>query len=268
MGGSALWNYVVKGWGVFVIVATAMGLLQLFYAWLREAYPAARAWGLAIWGLFALSALIVIGTAAFIRANKEIARVRFEPDASLVAAEATKMLKAAKKSLYYYGGIGLISDCAEWSTVYRKKAQEETFRIVRLMDLKTPSEMGTLLAKIRAKDAEAGKWYRAEMVKYNDWIESHEAFFEDRSRNSIFESFDGAPIWKYATHYLIFDRRHVVVIFLNEAGGKNALFIRDHRQVASAMVESIEHLRDLGLTRKIDLESFREDYLKDQRAES
>ena len=160
-----------------------------------------------------------------------------------VEKKVTDLLKETKESLYYYGGTGFIGDYQHWREELGKKLKDEKIKIVRLIDLKTPKEIKEVLKTMKEEES-----INSDINKYIKWLELHSDNLKIRIKNNTFYNFDGAPLWKYGLNHLIFDKRHVAIIFLSYGEIRNAIFIRDNPDIAKAIVKSIDWVVEvLGL---------------------
>jgi uncharacterized membrane protein len=163
-----------------------------------------------------------------------------------VEQRMTDLLKETKESLYYHGGAGFVGAYQPWRQALDEKLNNETIKIVRLIDLKTPNEMKKIL-KETGKDE---KDIKSEVDEYTAWLGLHARNLKSRVKWNAFYDFDGAPLWKYGVHQIIFDEMHVVIVFLSAGEVRNAIFIRNRPDVADAMVKSIN-----WVVRSLHLES-------------
>lgn len=164
-----------------------------------------------------------------------------------VPKEATKLLRGVKKSLYYYGGIGFIGEHPEWKKAYDEKLKDDRIKIVRFLDAKKVRDITTMLESNRI----ARKIIKDDKREYTTWLETHARNLKERGINNFFFNFEGAPIWKYGIHYIIFDEKDVVITFLSSMTTRSAIFIRDCPDTAEALVDSLDSLaRDLQLKEK------------------
>lgn len=163
-----------------------------------------------------------------------------------VEKKMTDLLKETNESLYYYGGAGFIGSYPPWKQELDVKLKDENVKIVRLVDLKTPKEMEKILKPMKNEEV-----INREVDKYTGWLRLHAENLKSRIPMNAFYSFDGASLWKYGIHQIIFDKKHVVIVFLSGIEGevRNAIFIRNSTDIAGALVKSIDLLvAVLGLT--------------------
>lgn len=158
-----------------------------------------------------------------------------------VEKKMTDLLKESEESLYYHGGAGFVGAYQPWRDELEKKLKNEKIKIVRLIDLKTPNEMKKTL-KETGKDE---KDIKSEVDEYTAWLGLHARNLKSRVAWNAFYDFDGAPLWKYGVHQIIFDEMHVVIVFLSAGEVRNAIFIRNRPDVADALVKSIDWVVEL-----------------------
>ncbi len=157
-----------------------------------------------------------------------------------VLTEVTELLKKTEKDLCYYGGSGFIGKHKEWKNAYQKKLHDEDIRIMRFLDAKSVSEVRTMLENNRISETKIDR----DITEYKDWLQTHSCNLKTRGENNYFFDFEGAPIWKYGIHYIIFDEKHIVIPFLSSTKTRSAVFIRDCPEIAKALVESLVFLKD------------------------
>ena len=157
-----------------------------------------------------------------------------------VLTEVTELLKKTEKHLCYYGGSGFIGKHGEWKNEYEKKLHDEDIRITRFLDAKSVGQIRTMLENNRISITKIER----DTTEYKDWLQTHSDRLRTRGENNYFFNFEGAPIWKYGIHCIIFDEKHVVIPFLSSMKTTNAVFIRDCPEVAKAMVTSLMFLKD------------------------
>ncbi len=157
--------------------------------------------------------------------------------------EATKMLKESERSLYYYGGVGFIGNYQHWREEYNKKLDDKSIRMVRFVDSKSLDEMKSIL-----KGTMEPREINNELKEYAQWLTTHSRHLKHRIENNCFHDFEGAPIWKYGLHWIIFDRKHVLMPFLSSGKTRNAICIHNCPDIAGALADSLDWLiRTLAL---------------------
>jgi len=154
--------------------------------------------------------------------------------------EATELLKKTEKDLCYYGGSGFIGKHDEWRDAYKKKLGDEDIRVMRFLDAKTVSQIRRMLEKNRISKTKID----SDTAEYAAWLEAHYDQLKERGEKNYFFSFEGAPIWKYGIHCIIFDERDIVIPFLSSMKTRNAIFIRDCPEIARVLVKSLDFLKD------------------------
>lgn len=194
--------------------------------------------GLALgpWAVVVVLALLLGLTGSLLL--RSAVSVEFIDEEEKVQTEATKLLKGTKQNLYYYGGVGFIGDYQHWRDEFNNKLGNESIQIARFLDSKSVSEMKTMLKGTMQKE-EINK----EIDKYAQWLTIHSKNLKYRFANNFLYHFEGAPIWKYGFHYIIFDKKHIVMPFVSSARKtRNAIFIRDCPEIAAALVDSLDWL--------------------------
>lgn len=155
-----------------------------------------------------------------------------------VLKEATKLLRGVKTSLHYYGGIGFIGKHPDWEKAYDEKLNDDRITIVRFLDAKKVRDIKTMLERNKISRTIID----ADEQGYVKWLETHARNLKERGKDNFFFDFEGAPIWKYGIHYIIFDEKDVVITFLSSMTTRSAIFIRDCPDTAKALVESLDSL--------------------------
>jgi len=173
----------------------------------------------------------------FIRWNKELSKIEFFNEEADFIKAVTDLLRKAKISLYYCGGLGLIGDAKVWSDLLEEKLRDENFIVNRLIDLKHYRDIKELLKCSMQKNE-----LDDTMRKYKEWLTKHATYVFPK-HNSFFFDFDGAPIWKYAIHYMIFDKRHIVIAFPSIGMHNNGIILRDRPDESNALIDCIETLK-------------------------
>lgn len=220
---------------VWVILVAAVGAITFWVGF----WDRFREWSI-IGALFLLSVVMFI---KLIYQSISLTSVEYEQDEEKVKKKVTDLLRKTKKSLYYYGGSGFIGDYQHWREEFHKKLEDESIKIVRLMDLKTLAGMKKLL-----EGAMSEKRINDEIHDYKQWLNTHSSNLRGRIINNAFYDFDGAPIWKFGTHFIVFDKKYLVIIFLRDGQKRNAMFIKNRPDIAGSMVESIEWItRIIGI---------------------
>lgn len=157
-----------------------------------------------------------------------------------VLTEATELLRKTEKHLCYYGGSGFIGKHGEWKNEYEKKLRDEDIRITRFLDAKSVGQIRTMLENNRISKTKIER----DTTEYEAWLQTHSDRLRTRGENNYFFDFEGAPIWKYGIHCIIFDEKHVVIPFLSSMKTRSAIFIRDCPEMAKALVTSLMFLKD------------------------
>ncbi len=157
-----------------------------------------------------------------------------------VLTEATKLLSRTKSNLYYYGGMGFIGRHPEWQKAYKDKLKDDRIRIVRFLNAKKVHDIKTMLERNRISK----RIINDDTKEYVTWLKTHAENLKERGSNNYFFDFEGAPIWKYGIHCIVFDEKDVVITFLSSMTTRSAIFIRDCPEIAKALVESFVFLKD------------------------
>ena len=160
--------------------------------------------------------------------------VKFCNEGKDVETNLIDLLKKTEESLYYYGGAGFIGTFREWQDELEKKIKSEKIIFVRLVDLKTPTEIKKVLKMMKEKE-DVDRDY----TKYTEWLEMHSKYLNISSMLNEFYNFEGAPLWRYGVHHIIFDRKHVAIVFLSAGKVRNAIIIRHCPDIAKALIDSI-----------------------------
>lgn len=170
--------------------------------------------------------------------NRRSARVEYIKDGEFVVAEMIALLRKSESSICYFGGLGFIGDSRLWKDVLKDKLQIQGYNVSRLIDLKKPSEMKKLL-----EHARLGEVQRKEMTeKYINWLKMHAEHVENVDND--FYDFDGAPIWKYSIHFIIFDRKDIAIVFPRAGFVPSAILMKDCPEEAEALCRSMKMLID------------------------
>ena len=160
--------------------------------------------------------------------------VKFCNEGKDVETNLIDLLKKTEESLYYYGGAGFIGTFQDWQEELEKKIQSEKIIFVRLVDLKTPTEIKKVLKMMKKK-----KDVDRDYTKYTEWLEMHSKYLNISSMLNEFYNFEGAPLWRYGVHHIIFDKKHVAIVFLSAGEVRNAIIIRHCPDIAEALLDSI-----------------------------
>lgn len=195
--------------------------------------------GWKLWdGKTALATSIILFLASFVWLmclSQQRHRVELLDREEKFVAGAIDLLKNANNSLYYYGGIGLIGDYDGWKRELQTKLMTREFLIKRLIDLRSVDAFHKMLSHVKEEE-------RKEMVdNYRAWRETH-AQYARAELNNFFYHFEGAPIWKFAIHCVVFDSRTIAIVYPSRGMYKNAIFIHGNEKAAKALVESIESM--------------------------
>ena len=166
--------------------------------------------------------------------------------------EVTKMLENAKETLHYFGGADFMGDRSEWKDTLRAKLKSGEFDVYRVIDLKSPSEMRDLICE---RYSAYEKLLRDEINKYISWLLNHAGFLvEPFIDHNWFYDFDGAPIWKYGMHVMIFDKKDIVWVVTrkvyeddDDSGSfvkvvREAIIFENRGDLASTIVISLDWL--------------------------
>ena len=191
--------------------------------------------------LVLLAVLIVIVRITPINDKKILSReVEFCDNVEHVETKMTNLLNETQECLYYYGGAGFIGDSPIWLKLLDGKLKNEKIKFVRLIDLKSLEEMKEVLKRMKHEDE-----IKKDVEKYKKFLETHSENLKISGKRNKFYDFEGAPLWKYGIHHLIFDRKHVAIVFLTAGDVKNAIFLRNCPDIAQALGNSIEVIVDI-----------------------
>ncbi len=191
--------------------------------------PVATVWAiwtyLQVWALVMALALALIVTFGFYFWRR-IRSVPYLKEGVEAGAEATKLLKATNETLYYYGGVGFIGDTKEWRNEYKNKLASKTV-IKRFLDVE-PIESIRKMLKDVLKEPDVA------IQDYKEWISTHCEQLQITGQRNEFYDFEGAPIWRYGIHCIVFDEKHIILPF---ASGERscAVFIRNCPEIARAI---------------------------------
>lgn len=201
----------------------------------------------AAWGEFEEWGIVIILLLALIFAvwfyyHRKIRSAPYLKVAAEAGREATKLLRATKESLHYYGGVGFIGQPgSEWRREYVKKLKSET-TMMRFLDTMSFDELRESL-----KDAMPQEDIEKIVGEYDTWLRTHCDNLKKRVQHNCFFDFKGAPIWRYGLHCIIFDRKHIVLPFASGETRK-AVFIPNCPEIANALAHCFEWLvTDFGL---------------------
>lgn len=184
-------------------------------------------------------------------------KVEFCDNREHVEKKITNLLEETKECLYYYGGAGFIGDYQPWQKELKKKLESEEIKFVRLIDLKSPEEMKEVLKMMNDVDE-----INEEVKTYITFLKTHSEYLKHSKKINDFYDFEGAPLWKNGIHHLIFDRKHVAIVFLIP-GNINAIFLHNYPDIAGALVTSIIYIKDIFNLKRITSEELEE--MSDQR---
>lgn len=192
--------------------------------------PVATVWAiyihLKVWAFVMALGLALLVTFVFYF-WKRIRRVPYLKEGGEAGREAAKLLKATRDTLYYYGGVGFIGEVREWHEEYDRKLAGKT-TIKRFLNVKSGEDMTKMLEVVLGSDAKNAT------KAYKDWVRTHCNHLRKRATHNDFHHFEGAPIWRYGLHCIVFDEKHVVIPF---ASGEtsSAIFIRNCPEMAKGL---------------------------------
>lgn len=210
--------------------------------------PVATVWAiwihLQVWALVIALALALIVTFGFYF-WKRIRTVPYLKAGGEAGIEATKLLKATKDTLYYYGGVGFIGATQEWRDEYGKKLGGKT-TIKRFLDVESLEDLRKMLEGVLDEEG-----IKDAIDDYSKWVRIHSDHLQIRATHNDFYDFEGAPIWRYGLHCIVFDEKHVVLPF---ASGKStdAVFIRNCPELAKALTLCLDGLIDDFNLKRVD----------------
>lgn len=214
-----------------VLIADIAGILIGFWFWFEYK------------GLVAvLSLYACVAVYAAYRYSKK-ADPYYVLDGEAAMAEATKLLEAAKENMYYYGGADFIGEHSKWRKAYEKKLNDEKFKLYRFLDAKPAIILKEMIEGIKQQDLA-----KKDSEKYAAWLKLHASYLEVteevEDKYNHFYDFEGAPIWKYGFHFMIFDDKDVVIVFLSTATTRTAVFIPDNAKMAKPLLDHLNYLKD------------------------
>lgn len=212
-----------KIWVKFIVFSGVIGtMVGLWFA-------------LGYWAVIVVLALL-LGLTSFLLLRSAVL-AQFICEEEEAQKEATRMLKETEQSLYYYGGAGFIGNYQHWREEYGKKLNDKNICMVRFLDLKSLDEMKDVL-----KSAMRPKEVNTELKEYAKWLTTHSRHLKHRIENNRFYEFEGAPIWKYGPHWIIFDRKHILFPFLSAGKTRSAICIHNCPDIAGALADSLDWL--------------------------
>lgn len=220
---------------------------------------------IAFWEIFnnllAIPFGILIFVICFFMKSIELIRPKYFEEAREINKVLTKYLENTNESIYYFGGAGLIGASDDWKKKLAKKLEDPRVKIVRLIDLKKPNELEPLLKKMYCKEV------GSQIDEYRKWIVTHAKYLkgeDSMNKSNFFYDYEGAPIWKHGTSYIVFDEKISVIITPgvqiegNEVvTGRKVIIIRSH-EIAKELKGSIDSVVtqfDLKNLSKEDLET-------------
>ena len=112
---------------------------------------------IAFWGLFNVWAIplgIGIFFLCFFVKHGEIIKPKYIEDPQKIIEVLTHHLDNTNKSLYYFGGAGLIGASEIWERSFAKKLKDDDVNVVRLIDLKKPDELKPLLSMMYGEEVD------------------------------------------------------------------------------------------------------------------
>jgi hypothetical protein len=226
------------GWAAFGGVATLLSVLL----GVRQLLAEAPGWGLT-WPLFVFFTLLCLTAICIdIYILLTTSRVKTYLRERRVERELVRLLRGARQSLYYCGGAGLITDSKRWRKELQKKLETSDFMVKRLIDLKSASDLKKIVRPKEQSPQDDPRKEEEEFVKdYGEWLARQARRLFPKYSNYMYD-FEGAPVWRYAVHYVIFDRRHVAIVFPSRGMHKNAIILHKCPDEASALVDSLESL--------------------------
>lgn len=199
------------------------------------------------WALMLLCILLLVGLWYVVSQVRYIGYLKKDP--SRLVHTAAELLRGCSESLYYYGGVGLINhpDVHDWQNAFDEKLADKNFKIVRIIDLQSLADLQTVYR------LSPDRFNRA-IQQYSKWIGVHKNRFKDRdsnvrASNSIY-TFPGAPIWQYGFHVIVFDERHMLIVYRKDQHARG-LLLRNRPAVCRDAVAMIENLREHLLMKEI-----------------
>lgn len=170
------------------------------------------------------------------RMQRDVEYLRTPAD---VLSKAASLLAGSDKSLEYYGGLNLINadwgqesaasdDLARWRKVLSERLRNERFTVTRYIDFLMPSE----LAGLYDDQHVPLRQIRDQVSEYTRWIDTQAQALEAGADSNAFYNLRGAPIWQWGMHVLIFDRKHVMIVFTNTRRNYRALVLSNEEEAA------------------------------------
>jgi hypothetical protein len=140
--------------------------------------------------------------------------------------------------LYYYGAVGFVGESRAWRDALKSRLGTPNFNVTRLIDLTACKQV---LDGLQGTGEDTNTIIR----QYNGWLDTHTEYVASKYSSRLYD-IDGAPVWRYAIHVLIFDRRHVVLVFPSDTSmQKSAIIVRDCGEKAEKLQDGMESLLEL-----------------------
>jgi hypothetical protein len=173
------------------------------------------------------------------RLSEDTSRTKLLEDTQEVINELVTRMRNTKKHLYYFGGCGFAKPDTVWWSELKKILTNK--KVVRLIDLKKPSELKEYLGEhplyVPGKLEDRIDEYRSWIRKHADFLNSE--VYPDNS----FYDFEGAPLWRYGVHCIIFDKKSIAFVS-PPSGDKRRAVILDSPDIAEQFVDSIDGIVD------------------------
>ena len=204
------WSLITKingPWPVFVaVLLVAEGILGFWF--FQADTMDERCIAGSIMALILIALLIAIVRIA--PTNQDIEpTVEFSNNMEHVETKMINLLNKTQECIYYYGGVGFIGDFPDWRNALDAKLKSEKIKFVRLIDLKSLEKMNEVLKPIKDEDE-----VKKDVESYITFLKTHSKNLKYSGKLNKFYNFEGAPLWKYGIHHIIFDRKHVAIVFL------------------------------------------------------
>jgi hypothetical protein len=143
--------------------------------------------------------------------------------------------KKGDKSLYYCGAAGFIGDYKDWRDLMEKVMKTKEVTLKRLIDLKEYGEIKDVFTDLKKEEE-----MKQELKKYLDWLKLHKEYIVTWDENNFFYDFEGAPLWKYGIHVIVFNKKDIALVFLSKDESRNAILIRNRPEIGEAITNCID----------------------------
>ncbi|HEY0020680.1 MAG TPA: hypothetical protein VGC13_30555 [Longimicrobium sp.] len=203
--------------------------------------------------IVSLLAAAIAGMREMLRLHHEVEALKEKRDVEYlrtpadVLSRAAALLDASESSLEYYGGLNLINadaaqkptekdKLARWWNSLSERLKQDHFYVTRYIDFLMPSELAGLYDDQHVPLSQI----RDQVAEYTRWIERQAQAMAAGADGNAFYNLRGAPIWQWGMHVLVFDRRHVMLVFTNTRRNYRALVLTNEPDAANDIHEAFE----------------------------